>query len=763
MASLRVLLVEDSEDDARLVLRELRHAGYELVVAERVATADGLRAALARQAWDLITCADTLPEFSALAALALIRAYDGNVPIVVVSGQVGEERAAALIRAGADDLVLKHNVQRLPEAVEQAFRAATNRRRRPSAPAPTAVTALNTTEQALSDSEQRFRSLIEHAADAIFVHDAAGCITEVNPQACQSLGYTYDELIGRPLTDIDLHLDPDRVRHLLPQLWSGTPVLIETVHRRKDGTTFPVEIRSVRITWNGRPHVLGMCRDVTERKQAEEALRQAQASLEIAVTAARVGLWDWDLQTGETHYADSWRSLFGYSPADFDRSLEAWATLVHPEDFERLARNALAAVETTNSPYEEEFRLRHKDGTYGWVLSRATVLRDAAGQPYRMLGAHVDITERKKAEDAARRSARQLQAILEASIDNIAIVEADGTFREISPSIRALLGYEVSELLGRNALDLVHPDDRAAVRADFASRLAQPELGVAIREFRLHRADSSWVSVESTLNNLLSDPAVRGLVVTTRDITERKQALTARLLDVREAESARIAREIHDLLGQGLTALRMDAAWLETRLSSRRTGCPDQPVLERLRAMAALIEANIASVRRIATELRPPILDDLGLVPTIEWQAEEFEARTGIRCEFRAWPEISALDPNRSIVVLRVLQESLTNVARHAGATRVVIHMSAEHGFLCLEVRDNGRGIREHQINATRGLGLRSMGERAALVGGTVAIKGAPGRGTTVTLRVPEGQSTALPVPTPGEGARGSGDRSGVE
>ncbi|HXQ20644.1 MAG TPA: PAS domain S-box protein [Candidatus Acidoferrales bacterium] len=642
MAALRVLLVEDSEDDATLILRELRHAGYELVVVERVATADGLRGALARQAWDLVTCDDTLSELSALAALTLIRAHDGNVPIVVVSGQVGEEHAAGLIRAGADDLVLKHNVRRLAKAVEQAVRDATNRRRLASAQAATDVTALEMTEQ---------------------------------------------------------------------------------------------------------------------------ALREARASLEVAATAARVGLWDWDLQTAETHYADSWRTLFGYTPAEFDGSMEAWSKIVHPDDLERLAGSSSAATAIADpaAHYEEEFQLRRKDGTYRWVLSRATVLRDAAGNPQRMVGAHVDITERKQAEDAARRNARQIQAIMEASIDNIAIVEADGTFREISPSIRVLLGYEVSELLGRNAFDLVHPDDRAAVQADFASRVAQPELGVAIREFRLHRADGSWVSVESTLNNRLSDPAVRGLVITTRDITERKQALAARLLDVREAESARIAREIHDLLGQGLTALRMDAAWLETRLSSRRNGCPDQPVLKRLRAMAGLIEANIASVRRIATELRPPILDDLGLVPTIEWQAEEFEARSGIRCEFRAWPGIPALDPNRSIVVLRVLQEALTNVARHAGATRVVIHVSAEHGFLCLEVRDNGRGIREHQINATRALGLRSMGERAALVGGTVAIKGAPGRGTTVTLRVPEGQSTPLPVPTPGEGARGSGDRSGAE
>jgi PAS domain S-box-containing protein len=495
----------------------------------------------------------------------------------------------------------------------------------------------------------------------------------------------------------------------------------------------------------------------------EEALREARASLEIAVTAARAGLWDWDLQTGETHYSESWRTLFGYTPAELDGSMEAWSKIVHPDDLERLAGSTSAATAIAHpaSPYEEEFRLRHKDGTYRWVLSRASMLRDAAGTPQRMLGAHVDITERKQAEDAARRSARQLQVLFEASVDVIGIMEVDGRFRDVSSSIRTLLGYEVSELVGRNGFDFVHRDDRAALQVALAQRIAHPGDRTP-EECRLQRADGSWVYVESTLSNLLDDPAVRGLVTITRDITARKQAIAAHLLDVREEESARIAREIHDLLGQELTALRMDVAWLEKRLAWR-DGCPDEPLLERLRAMASLIQASIASVRRIATELRPPILDDLGLVPALEWQVEEFEARSGIRCEFRAWPGIPALDPTYSIVVLRVLQESLTNVARHAGATRVVVHVGAEPGLLYLEVRDNGRGIRKDQINATRSLGLRCMRERAALAGGKIAIEGAPGRGTTVTLRVPEGRSPPLPAAPRGEGARGSGDRSGPE
>jgi two-component system cell cycle sensor histidine kinase/response regulator CckA len=427
MPSLCVLLIEDHERDATLILEALRHAGYE-PVAERVDTAAGLRAALVRQAWDLITCDDTLPEFSALAALALIRAHDGNVPVVVVSGQVGEELAAAFIRAGADDLVLKDNVQRLPEAVAQALRAATNRRPLPSAQA------------------------------------------------------------------------------------------------------------------------------ATDFKQMEEAVREAGASLEIAVTAARAGIWDWDLQTGETHYSESWRTLWGYSPAEFDGSMEAWSKIVHPDDLERLAgsSSAATAIADPTAHYQEEFRLRHKDGMYRWVLSRATVLRDAAGTPLRMVGAHVDISERKRAEDVARHNARQVQALFEASVDVIGILEADGTFRDISPSIRWLLGYEVSDVVGRNSFDFVHPDDRAALQAAFASQLAEPGHREPTR-YRLQRADGSWVSVESTVSSMLNDPAVRGFVVTTRDITERTRLYTElaalnRELEARVAERTRQLTEAQERL-----------------------------------------------------------------------------------------------------------------------------------------------------------------------------------------------------------------------
>jgi len=210
------------------------------------------------------------------------------------------------------------------------------------------------------------------------------------------------------------------------------------------------------------------------------------------------------------------------------------------------------------------------------------------------------------------------------------------------------------------------------------------------------------------------------------------RALSARLQSVREEERARIAREIHDDLGQALTGLKMDSAWVMKNLR------PDQTALQdKLRAMGQLIDDTVRSVRRLSTELRPRILDDFGLVAALEWQGQEFETKTGIQCRFRSSLRETDLDPDRSVAIFRIFQEALTNVARHSGATKVKSTLSKAKKGLRLILRDNGRGISQEEISRTKSLGLVGMRERAILFGGELTIQGKPGKGTTVTLKIP--------------------------
>lgn len=207
--------------------------------------------------------------------------------------------------------------------------------------------------------------------------------------------------------------------------------------------------------------------------------------------------------------------------------------------------------------------------------------------------------------------------------------------------------------------------------------------------------------------------------------------LAARLQSVREEERTRVARQLHDELGQSLTALKMDCAWIRTRLSGAQTG-----VLARIQSSMELIDETIRTVRRLATELRPGVLD-LGIQAAIEWQAHEFQARSGIECTVAFSAAEELLDSASATEIFRIFQETLTNVARHSGATQVKATLEQDRGELLLEIRDNGRGIRRDEIEKRNSLGLLGMRERASLIKAAFTIDGEPEHGTTVRVRIP--------------------------
>ncbi|MFZ0964709.1 MAG: PAS domain S-box protein [Terriglobia bacterium] len=218
---------------------------------------------------------------------------------------------------------------------------------------------------------------------------------------------------------------------------------------------------------------------------------------------------------------------------------------------------------------------------------------------------------------------------------------------------------------------------------------------------------------------------------------EQLRALTARLQSVREEERKRVAREIHDQLGQALTAIKIDLISLIRELPAGK-----KQSSKRTDSILQLVDESIRTVRRISTELRPGILDDLGLVAAIQWAGEDFQSRTGMRCRLDLPREDIAVDPEQATAIFRIFQETLTNVARHAGATAVEVRLAREFGNLTLEVHDNGKGIPEDKLSDGKSLGILGMRERAMLLGGELAIISPPGKGTTVKIRIPEDRHT---------------------
>ena len=215
-----------------------------------------------------------------------------------------------------------------------------------------------------------------------------------------------------------------------------------------------------------------------------------------------------------------------------------------------------------------------------------------------------------------------------------------------------------------------------------------------------------------------------------RESEDKLRRLAAHLISVREEERAHIAREIHDELGQVLTGIKMEVGWLAKRLK-------EPALLEKTESMSKLIDSTVQTVRKIATGLRPEMLDDMGLIAAVAWQAKEFQKRTGIRCRTKLPPEGTKLDLDISTTAFRIFQEILTNVARHSRATRVDIELTVDEERLALEVADNGVGIPSADLNGRKSLGLLGMQERALLFGGHVGITGTPGQGTRVSVTIP--------------------------
>jgi PAS domain S-box-containing protein len=322
--------------------------------------------------------------------------------------------------------------------------------------------------------------------------------------------------------------------------------------------------------------------------------------------------------------------------------------------------------------------------------------------------------------------------------EGAAVLSGDHTVVHCNRRFARFLGAGLQSVIGSSLPDLVWPDDHVTLDALLQCAAQRNCRG----EVRLKSRKGPPLPVHLSLNPLRLE-GTRAVCLIASDLSEAKRAeqelrasseqlrsLAAHLLTVREEEQARISRAVHDELGQSLTAVKMDLAWLARRLPPK-----SGEMLERIRSTRQLAESLIQDVRRISTMLRPGILD-LGLAAAVEWQVQEFQARTGIQCSQRLLTR-EVFAPDVSTALFRILQESLTNVARHAKATRAEVVLQKQRGRLVLWIRDNGRGFDQADPSLSKSLGLLGMRERAAILGGQVKISSAPGKGTTVAAWIP--------------------------
>lgn len=496
-------------------------------------------------------------------------------------------------------------------------------------------------------------------------------------------------------------------------------------------------ITAVNLGKKTKKELLEIIRQLTQSNLSAAPNTPEENLYRILAQSSQVGFYI--MQDKKFRFVNS--HLRDYAGYDEDEILRMDpSSLILPEDRRKTRKNAVMMLkEQRFSPYE--FRIVTKDGRIKWIMETVMSIT-YQGRPA-ILGNLMDITERKEASHRLE----ELEALESSILDAIPQAVVGLHERRINfanSAVKIVFGWHREELIGRSITIFYRNEEEAdEIGRRFYSALVQQRTYET--EFPCRRKDGSEILCRMKASRIGEKLREKRIVLTFEDITEQKKAqeelersrqelrnLSVHLQSVREKESTRIARKIHDELGQSLTALQMDLSWLIGRLPD------DSPtVREKARSMSRLVKETIESVHKITTELRPSLLDDLGLTAAIEWQAEDFQKRSGINCQADIRFAGGVIDKDLATAVFRIFQETLTNIARHSQATQCEVTLSENEKELCLEVKDNGVGIKPQQIDDPRSFGMIGMRERAHLWGGTVHVRNIKPSGTMVKLLIP--------------------------
>jgi PAS domain S-box-containing protein len=604
-------------------------------------------------------------------------------------------------------------------------------------------------QEALKQAQARYQELFESASDGIFISDLDARLTEVNESGCRMLGYSREEMLTKTIADLIPPEDKERLWRHKAELLSGRTDIGEWTTVRKDGAMLPVEV-SAKILPDRRWQ--GIVRDISERKRAEEALRLSQERIELALKGADLATWDWNIKTGEVIFNSRWAEMRGFRPEEVSPRAESWSSGIHPEDSPVVQDRVRGCFEGTHAEFECEYRVATKTGEWIWILDRGKVFaRDKQGHPIRMVGTELDVTARKRAEEALRLSEAKFSGIVSISADAIISIDEDQKITLFNEGAEHIFGRSRSEAIGK-PLDILIPERFRAVHtchvkgfssgADIARRMGAR--GAAIFGIRKN-------GQEFPADAAISRMVVGGrriLTVALRDITELKEA---------EAEAQRATKARDDVLGVVAHDLRNPLAAIAALATVLERKASEREIAEEIAAAASRMDrliGDLLDVTRIEAghfSLRQERL------PAAEVLSDALEAQrllassASLELSLDASSDLPDIWADRDRI-LQVFENLIGNAVKFTKPSgRITLGATVHGSDVLFSVADTGCGIPPSHLPhvfdrfwQAPGASRRGLGFGLAIVrgivethGGRVWVESQTGRGSTFFFTIP--------------------------
>jgi PAS domain S-box-containing protein len=589
--------------------------------------------------------------------------------------------------------------------------------------------------EALGRSEDLWRALIDTLIDTLAVLDQEGRVVDVNRRMCDMFGYSTDEVMGTPAVDFVAEESREEFRAQMGVRHRGGSTQYELVWQRKNGERFPGLV-SPRAIYDEAGNFCGsfaIVRDLTEQRRSEATVTASESRFRQLFDNMISGCAVYEaVGDGED-----------FILRDFNRAAERIEQLSKNDLLGRSVREMFSVVQTmdllevfhrvwqTGQPEHFLACLYKDERVVGWRENY--VYRLSSGE---VVAVYDDVTARKQAEELLRESEEKYRALVETTNTGYHILDGEGRVTDANPEYVRLTGHStLADILGHSVVEWTAVHDQERNAAEVRECLARGFVRNLIIDYVNQQGQIIPIEINA---RVLETPESVRILCLCRDISERKRAeeqlnaLSLRLLQAQDDERQHLAHELHDEFGQLLAVSKHTAHELHAKLNAERHDLGG--VAGRLRGD---IERAIDSVRTIQRGLYPTILDHLGLSDAIETLVNEFQDRTSVACILDMDAEPLDFDSERRRALYRIVQEALTNVVRHSGASEVDIDIHRNGSRLRIEIRDDGRGIDPAELSALKSYGLMGMRKRAEMCGGSLEIHGKAGEGTVLTVDIP--------------------------